>query len=177
MLRLTRRTLLKLSIVAGLLLGRARMALTEPLRNLVKEKKPLTQNQTLDAFLETLIPADTTPSALQAGVKEKIIAKAETMPRLEGLIQYGCLWLDKKAIERGSTGFPTLSEGDRETVVAIAASAGRKSKARSFFATMRHLAFSYYYSEPAIWKDLHYPGPPQPKGFKNYYLQPKRKPA
>ena len=175
MQRFSRRTILKLSILAGLALGRAKMTLAGPLKSLPAEKQPLYENRTLAALLNTLIPADQTPSALEAGVKEKIIDKAAAAPKYENMIRSGCLWLDMKARQQGNDSFAELSDHEREAVLEHAASGSRNSPAYRFFASIRYDAFYYYYAEPVTWKSLRYPGPPQPNGFKDYVLPPRRK--
>ena len=175
MLQFSRRKILKLSILASLVLCQTKIPLASPLKYILKEKRPLNENKTLGALLETLIPADGTPSALEAGVKEKIIDKAELDPKYEMMIRNGCLLLDMKAQEQGINSFNELSENDREMVLTYFASGSRKSIAYRFFASIRYDAFYYYYAEPITWKALNYPGPPQPDGFRDYVLPPKRK--
>jgi len=175
MLQFSRRTILKLSIAAALVWARAKMTLAGPLRYIPKEKKPLHENRTLGALLETLIPADGTPSALEVGVLEKIINQATSDPKYERMLRSGCLWFDMKARERGSPGFNELSGDARDAVLAHAASGTRKSPERRFFTRIRLDIFSYYYAEPITWKPLNYPGPPQPNGFRDYVLPPKGK--
>ena len=175
MLRFSRRTVLKLSIAAGLLLTRAKMTLATPLNFLLEEKKPLRYNLTLRALLETLIPADGSPNALEVGVLEKIVNKAGVEPKYERMLRNGCLWLDMKAREQGINSFDKLGESEREAVLTQTALGSRNSPAYLFFASIRHEAFYYYYAEPATWKMLNYPGPPQPNGFRDYVMPPKRK--
>ena len=175
MLQFSRRTILKLSIVVVLLLTRARMTLAGLIQILPEEKKPLQGNLTLRALLETLVPADETPSALEVGVLEKITNKAAMEPKYERMIRDGCLWLDMKAREQGINSFDKLRETGREALLVQAASESRNSPAYLFFASIRYEAFYYYYAEPATWKMLNYPGPPQPNGFKDYVLSPNRK--
>jgi hypothetical protein len=175
MLQFSRRTILKLSVVAILLLTRVKMTLATPLNFPFEENKPLQGNLTLRALLDTLIPADETPSALEVGVLEKITEKAAAEPQYERMIRDGCLWLDMKAREQGSSSFANLAESDRDAVLVRAASASRNSPAYLFFASIRYEAFYYYYGEPATWNMLNYPGPPQPDGFRDYVLPPTRK--
>ena len=111
---------------------------------------------------------------MQAGVLEKIIDKAAASPRYDRMLRTGCRWLDAKAREQGSPGFNELSAEARDALLVQAASGTRKSPARRFFTRIRIDAFSYYYAEPITWKPLNYPGPPQPNGFRDYVLPPKR---
>ncbi len=174
MLRITRRKLLKLSLLAGAILGHTKIILAAPFQIHIPGKIQFHESQTLGAFLRTLIPADETPSALQAGVKEKIIAKAAADSRYETMLRKGCQWLDLKARNIGKNDFYELSDGERELVVARAASGEKGSIPYLFFASMRYDAFYYYYADPVTWKSLNYQGPPQPKGFRDYVLPPRR---
>ncbi|MEM4407338.1 MAG: hypothetical protein QXI19_01195 [Candidatus Caldarchaeum sp.] len=47
-------------------------------------------------------------------------------------------------------------------------------KNRQFFWGFRNLVLKFYYTHPAVWKRLGYTGPPQPAGFMDYHLPPKR---
>ncbi|MEM4658489.1 MAG: gluconate 2-dehydrogenase subunit 3 family protein [Candidatus Methanosuratincola sp.] len=47
-------------------------------------------------------------------------------------------------------------------------------KNRQFFWGFRNLVIRFYYTHPAVWKRLGYAGPPQPAGFMDYHLPPKR---
>jgi gluconate 2-dehydrogenase subunit 3-like protein len=43
-----------------------------------------------------------------------------------------------------------------------------------FFNKFRQTIISLYYSNPTVWKKLSYNGPPQPRGFMDYYLPPQK---
>ena len=49
-----------------------------------------------------------------------------------------------------------------------------RTKNAIFFNQFRHLVVRLYYSDPKVWKELSYNGPPQPKGFMDYAEQPKQ---
>jgi hypothetical protein len=36
------------------------------------------------------------------------------------------------------------------------------------------MVIKFYYSNPSVWKRLSYNGPPQPRGFMDYYLPPQK---
>lgn len=175
MLQFSRRAILKILITATFVLAQAKMTLAALINVLPKEQKQLQENPTLRALIETLIPADDTPSALEAGVLEKIINKAHINPKYETMLSKGYQWLDIQAREKGSSSFANLTENDRDSVLARAASGKRNTPEYLFFAIMRYEAFYFYYAEPSTWKTLNYPGPPQPKGFRDYTQPPKRK--
>lgn len=132
------------------------------------------ENQTLSAFLNTLIPPDETPGATTLGVDRKILAKAEKEANYKKLIKDGCKWLNNRAVERGSYNFASLNELQRDYLVTLASSGKINSLERVFFIKIRNDAFYYYYSHPTTWNALRYPGPPQPMGFMNYTSPPRQ---
>ena len=68
----------------------------------------------------------------------------------------------------GSESFASLSEDDRNQVVAAAEAAGLNTFENKFFRTTRFSTFSLYYMEPQAWAAIGYDGPPQPIGFPDY---------
>ena len=79
------------------------------------------QWQTLRAYLDTLIPADESPSATQLGVTEQMLSRMEANPRSRQFITQGCAWLDAQAKQYGAAHFAALSDAQREQVVSLAA--------------------------------------------------------
>jgi hypothetical protein len=129
---------------------------------------------TLAYYLDTLIPADQTPSATTLDVDKKIVAAATLDHRLRRLIKTGCAWLDAQAKDRyGVENFSSLSETQREHVVALAAAEKMDTLPRVFLERLRQDAFFHYYAQPASWSELPYAGPPQPKGHLDFYLPPR----
>jgi hypothetical protein len=127
---------------------------------------------TLAAYLDTLIPADETPGAVQLGVPDKIVAQAATNKGYQQLIQLGCAWLDEQARQQGVESFAALSEAQREQIVSLAAAEEEDALPRIFFDQTRSEVFLYYYAQPQTWRALGYTGPPQPLGFTNYTQAP-----
>ena len=119
----------------------------------------------LGPFLDTLIPGGDAPSASETGVKTAILSNAASDPRRRRLLLRGCRWLDVQALRRGASKFSALTPSLREEVVSIAAASKRRTVPRVFFDQVRKDAFEHYYLQPAVWRWLNYPGPPQPKGF------------
>jgi hypothetical protein len=123
---------------------------------------------TFKAFLDTLIPSDETPGALQLGVSEKILAKASEDAQYRRLVRKGCSWLNRRAKGRGSAGYTSLGQCGQEAVLRELADAPENSAAHIFFERLRSDAFFYYYAHPASWAGLRYKGPPQPDGYPDY---------
>ena len=174
MLQLSRRTILKMSIAAVLVLSRAKTTLAGLIDILHKEQEQLHENPTLRALIESLIPADETPSALEVGVLEKIVDKAGDNPKYAKMLRKGCQWLDMQARKNGSNNFSKLTEYERNSLLERAATENSNTHEYMFFSIMRYDAFYFYYAKPTTWQTLNYPGPPQPKGFRDYTQPPKR---
>lgn len=166
---LSRRRFLGLSLLTGILAGACSKILRSPLS---RSNESIT---TLEAYLDTLIPADETPGATQLGVAEKIMAKAAENSEYRRLIEQGCDWLDGEVRKYGAGRFADLSAAQREQVVTLAAAGKGGIPALIFFHETRDDAFFYYYAHPRSWSALGYAGPPQPKGFMNYAEPPRRK--
>ena len=124
--------------------------------------------RTLAAYLDTLIPADASPSASQLGLHHRFLELGRRSSAFRRLLETGCDWLDKEAIRLGAGEFARLTEPKREALVAKAAGLGRRSGARRFFEATRDSAMRHYYSRPEAWPSLGYAGPPQPLGFPDY---------
>jgi len=132
---------------------------------------------TLRVWLDTLIPADSTPSATQLGVDRLLLDEVLQNPGYRKLLIKGLAWLDTQAQQQQAANFLALDQAGRDTVVKIAAAADPGSHERLFFELTRHDAFSWYYSQPASWDGIPgFHGPPQPLGYPDYRRPPVRKP-
>lgn len=169
-MQLSRRELFRLIFGAGLLAASGYI-----FRNILfpPEFSPQ-EKQTLAAVLDTLIPADATPGALQLGVAEKLQEKAKTDTQYRRLLRQGCAWLDSQARKRQGSRYASLAERDRGAILTLAEGSGDGSFQRMFFLQLRTDGFHYYYGHAGSWPQLGYPGPPQPRGFADYDAAPRR---
>lgn len=120
----------------------------------------------LKAWVDTLIPADATPSGSALGVDRRMQATAQRSPGGMQLLEQGIAWLDRQSRADFGRDFAQLDEAGRESVAARAASAAQGSLPRVFFEQTRANAFSHYYAQPASWRGIPgYQGAPQPRGF------------
>lgn len=126
---------------------------------------------TLGAWLDTLIPADETPSATQLGVDRMMLAAAANDPDYRIVLDFGRKWLDVQAQARGAKDFAALDTAAREAVAARAAGAGEAPE-YYFYISTREEAFKFYYSQPESWPGMGYRGPPQPLGHMDYTRKP-----
>jgi hypothetical protein len=141
-----------------------------PVRAAVPAVNPAS-DPTLGAWLDTLIPADETPSATQLGVDRMMLAAERNDPDYRIVLDFGRKWLDAQARTRGATDFADLDTAGREAVAARAAAAGDAPEYH-FFLSTRQEAFAFYYVQPESWPGLGYRGPPQPLGHMDYARKP-----
>lgn len=127
--------------------------------------------KSLPAFLDTLIPADESPSASQLGI-DRLITRQIAGTRHERILALGCGWLDHQARRRGASDFTNLGQTDRDAIVETASMLARGSQPRRFFEFVRAATFKHYYTDARSWESLGYGGPPQPSGFPDYALPP-----
>ena len=167
-MQFSRRELLRLSLGAGLLAASGYLFkdIFRPSRLTLSEEK------TLASLLDTLIPADDAPGALQLDVVEKIQEKARGDSQYRRLVKQGCTWLENRAVKLYAVSFDSLGEKDRGDILTIALEGDAGSMQKVFFQQMRSDAFYYNYSHPGSWPQLGYNGPPQPGGFPDYYAAP-----
>ena len=131
---------------------------------------PLTS---LAPYLDTLIPADVTPSASQLGVPQQVAGKAREIPAYLKLLRDGSRWLDYEARRLGARDFGALSPEQRVAVVSGAASSPARSLPKVFFNNTRDDAMFFYYANPASWVTTGFDGPPQPSGYLDHSAPPK----
>lgn len=126
----------------------------------------------LPDFLDTLIPADLTPSASQLNVDEDIVDYLHDNPRYKNIVMFGCVWLNKKANELFSTDFYNLSLEEKTQVVEILEAMKENQTAQFFFNHIKDKSFEFYYSKPQSWVGLGIQHPPQPMGYSDYNQSP-----
>lgn len=134
------------------------------------DKPPM--DVTLAAYLDTLIPGDETPGALQTGGLDHMLAKSKSDLKLKILLHHGTGWLEKQAENAHQKQYSRLNPSAREAIVETAARMPKNSVARIFFDETRRIALRHFYTQPSTWKALNYPGPPQPRGFTDYTHPP-----
>ncbi|UCE78583.1 MAG: gluconate 2-dehydrogenase subunit 3 family protein [Nitrospiraceae bacterium] len=166
--KISRRLFLKLSIGAGLLASSGYIFKTV----LWPSQVTPDETKTLASYLDTLIPPDITPGAVELNVHEMIISKTRTDRKYRRLIKKGCRWLDTEAGSFNADRFASLGELNRQKIVKIASQGKRDSLTGIFFERTRLDAFFYYYGTIQSWKSLGYEGPPQPIGFPDYTSPP-----
>lgn len=159
----TRRAFIRLLSAVPLLQYAARLPAAPSLRDFAA---------TLSAFLDTLMPADDTPSASALGVDAKLLAMADGDDRYGRLLLNGCLWLENMALKRHDTEFHKLDEPARVAIVELLETPQVPRFARVFFSRVQDDLYEFYYSRPESWAGLGMERPPQPAGYMNYAKPP-----
>jgi len=158
-----RRRWLLAALVSGGWLGvlaRADAAVALDRRRARSKSSPPAQPQTLRVFIDHLIPADElTPAASVLQVHQRVWDETLRDPDGVRLVSMVSDWLDGYG-----EGFASLSEAERDTLVAWMSAAPWESPQRRFFHWVRERAFTHYYSQPASWRGLPVQRPPQPMG-------------
>jgi len=174
----TRRRFLKFSLLPGSILGSTLAStLGHALERLPRDSSKSLINKdisvkTLTAYIDTLIPRDATAGALDLGIPGLVLQSLQSSPKPRALVARGCRWLDAQARLLGATDFAALPEASRERIVGSAASSKTLSLPYEFFRFSRDLVMKEFYANAESWRPLHYPGPPQPRGFRDYQQPP-----
>lgn len=130
----------------------------------------------LDALADTLIPADDTPGALDAGIAQLLDSSAETNPSLRHYLDALLDALDRWAGERHGQPFDALPLAVREALLGeIFTSRDEELRdARTGFMMIREDVFSTFYLSSAGHDTLGYE-PPFPRGYPDYAQPPEAK--
>jgi len=124
------------------------------------------------AFIDTLIPEDSSPSASQLNMDRKLIAHAGNIKNYLKLIQLGCQWLDAQSKASYGKTFMSLKSTQKEAVVQLAENNPTESVSKMFFDRVRADLFRFYYSDPSTWEELGFTRAPQPIGYPEYTKSP-----
>lgn len=133
-------------------------------------RRPL---DSLPAFLDTLIPADSTPSASQLGLDRALARHAQEIENYPRLLELGCAWLDEVAARLHGGSFDGLRPPQQEAVVTLAEASAANSIPRLFFERVRFDLFGLYYASPASWQGLGIASAPQPAGYMDFARPPR----
>lgn len=135
---------------------------------LFPKKFILNESDILKKYLDVLIPADETPSAVELGIDQKLFILFEKSDILKSLLKQGIMWLEQQAQYSFKKNFSHLKNEQIETMITLAEQAPFESLPHQFFRQIRHEALQLYYADPhsrlgLIWEQL-----PQPNGFMDY---------
>lgn len=128
----------------------------------------------MKAFVDTLIPADSTPSASQLSLNKTLLEHSEKVVNYPQLISLGCDWLHNQAMQTKGKPFTELNEQFKKTIVRSADASPASTIQKQFFDRVRHDLFGLYYAEPASWDGISFDRPPQPHGYPEHVQEPKK---
>ncbi len=121
--------------------------------------------KSMEALANTLIPG-----AKEIGIKDIFMNYIAANPGVAGFFDAGFWNLDTIAKQRYKKAFYKLTNKEEKKAVIDHITA----KNSSFFVSFRKVIAEFYYTHPETWKRLYYSGPPQPKGFLDYHLPPRK---
>jgi len=131
-------------------------------------------DRVLPAYVDTLLPTDQAPGAVELGVPAQIVSLLHRKRALLPLYQVGTAWLDTQAMARHGSGFEALSLVERDALVMQLSEQSEDILARFFHKSLRH-TMMFYYSNPRVWASLGLSGAPQPHGFLDFAQAPARR--
>lgn len=121
--------------------------------------------KSLEALADTLVPG-----ARKLGIRQTFMDYISKDPGLAGFFDAGIWNLDAVSENKFKKRFYALAK--KEDKMAVVEHVTVRN--RLFFKQFRQWVVNFYYSHPQVWKRLSYNGPPQPKGFMDYYLPPQK---
>lgn len=121
--------------------------------------------KSMEALADTLVPG-----AKEIGIKDIFMNYAAADHGAAGFFDAGFWNLDTISKQQYKKAFYKLTDKKEKKAVIDHISV----KNRSFFLSFRKVIAEFYYTHPETWKRLSYSGPPQPNGFLDYHLPPKK---
>lgn len=140
---------------------------------LLKPAAPTIHISTLQSFLDVLIPRDSTPSASDINIDQKLIKKASGIDNYHQLLVEGTQWLNVQSLKYWRLPFHELSDDNKEKLVDAAFNAPVGTLPQVFMTWVRDDAMQLYYSDPRSWPGLVISTPPQPNGYPTAHLKPR----
>ena len=133
----------------------------------------LQETGALDSYIDTLLPADSAPGALELGVPVQVRALVRYKRALVPVYNSGLAWLAAQAQRQQGARFASLTLDGRDALVQQLSEQSDESLARFFHKSLHH-AMMFHYSNPRSWPALGLTGAPQPAGFMDYAQAPRR---
>uniref|UniRef100_A4WZS4 Gluconate 2-dehydrogenase subunit 3 family protein n=1 Tax=Cereibacter sphaeroides (strain ATCC 17025 / ATH 2.4.3) TaxID=349102 RepID=A4WZS4_CERS5 len=124
--------------------------------------------QRLAPVLDTLVPADETPSASALGIHRRLIDLAGGIENYPRLLAEGLDWLDQTA----GHGFGSLPPEGRDRVIEAAFAAAAGTLPQVFATRVRADTMTLYYRDPRSWPGTGLTEPIQPAGYPDHALPP-----
>lgn len=120
--------------------------------------------KSMEALADTLVPG-----SKEIGIKRIIMDYVSDNKGIGAFFDAGLWNLDTISKAKFRVPFYRLEKKEDKKAIIDHISVAN----RAFFHRFRDTVIKFYYSNPSVWKRLSYNGPPQPRGFMDYYLPPK----
>lgn len=132
---------------------------------------------TLDAFVDTVIPRDETPGALDAGVADAVLATVQSQPEVARLLETGLDALERASRAQYGRPFASASTEDRQALLQVLGE-GREPPGWGsegplvgpFWNVARGLIVRLFYGSPVGWAEVGFPGPSVDRGGYRYTI-------
>ena len=119
----------------------------------------------MEALAEVLLPG-----SRKINIKEKVMSYVNRDRGAATFLDAGLWNIESKSQSKYKKHFYNLTDKDEiDTLINYV-----KLKNHIFFNQFRYLIIRLYYSDPKVWNQLSYDGPPQTKGFMDYSEPPKQ---
>ena len=127
----------------------------------------------LDAFVDTIVPKDQDPGAVEAGVTEELLAWFDEKPEEKTKAMEMLATIDRIANNKFSNTFKKLKLEQREKVLdlTIRSSDSKHNPARNSIQRLRSRIIRAFYMSPTGWAMLGYTAP-FPGGYPDYSAPP-----
>lgn len=127
------------------------------------------------AFISRLVPKDKDPGVVELSMGNLIETMLRVTPEVRPVIPVGLKGVDETSrLMFDKKGFLELRDADKDKVIKaieLGKAQGetwKKLSSQKFFDTIRMFTVGIYYSDPAVWTFIGYPGPGQPHGYLDY---------
>jgi len=127
----------------------------------------------LDAFVDTVIPKDQDPGAVEAGVTDELLTMFEKKQEMKQMTIYMLTAIDVTAYKKFSTSFKKLELDQREKVLQLILHSRDKKDhpARKTIHQLRGRIVRFFYLSPTAREMLAYTAP-YPMGYPDYNSPP-----
>lgn len=134
---------------------------------------PLSNEATLNALVETLLPGDIrSPSGLDTNIPERLLGLAETIPNYRDMLTLGLQWINDWTLRDSGVVFAEAAPSKRDDALKAALAEQPGTLPPVFAARVRNDAMTLYYASPVAWASLGFDGPIQPVGFPDHSAAP-----
>lgn len=126
----------------------------------------------LEALLDVVLPEGDLPGHRTTGIMPALVTQLEAKRSTRRALGEGLRHLERRAKSAGADGFAELDPAARNRLFAACGDRPDGSVLRFFYRTVRDEAIRLHYAQPAVWRRVGLPNPPQPDGYPSYSEPP-----